>query len=44
MRFLTSFSDMGKKEGKDSAVVDWMQAAAEGKAAMVAIDDAGGDP
>ena len=38
------FFDAGEEEGEDGAVVDGMLGAAEGEAALVAGDDAGGDP
>ena len=38
------FFDAGEEEGEDGAVVDGMLGAAEGEAAVVAVDDAGGDP
>ena len=37
-------SSTREKEGKDGAVVDGVLGAAEGEAALVAVDDAGGDP
>src|SRR5271170_1389268 len=36
--------DSGKEEGEDGAVVYGVLGAAEGEAALVAIDDTGGDP
>ena len=38
------FFDVGKEEREDGAVMDGVLGAAKGEAAMVAFDDAGGDP
>ena len=46
MRFgeVFRFFDAWEEEREDGSVVDGMFGAAEGEAALVAIDDAGGDP
>src|SRR5882762_3565358 len=44
LRFDRGFFDGGKKEGKDRTMVDGVLVAAEGETALVASDDAGGDP
>ena len=44
MGFDEMFFDTGEEEGEDGPVVDGMLGAAEDEAAVVAVDDAGGDP